>query len=524
MRKSWTLSSPEFLLVLRTIVADDYNTRPGWYWFRTWDDVRLDAVMCAFAVGGRDAKLRRMAFSMMARTGYCPSAEAVQKGLGDSEREVVLEVIKLLQRNGLPEHIPLLDTAVESTESKLRDLAITARLDLLYRENANDAFREFVERGPQLPLCLKTALETLDLAVDDELLRRALDSPQTEARRFAASYLRSTRRLDQQRARALLEDADVEVRRQALWALLESGEKITAHEVKRLFPPKQATGRFTLLGGSWDYQASRIFDEFFPAILKQTPPEEILSSLDRYSPKYDVSYRFLAVNHFQLIEPRIRSDLDNEFETVTTELKESKWDPDTIEFVKAELIGAALAGLAEHGNECDVAFARRFFGNTRHNMADPDAVRLLAKYGDESDVQRFLQATSSADSETRRIAFDAALRLSAEKEPILETMLKEGDKETAGQAANELWKLSQERVRQVAKDLLRTDNTDKRLRGLAVLLKFCAPTEMEALLDEYMENPPYYYNVVTWLDRLLYAPGRYGESFKTEMQSHGTAY
>ncbi|MFB0533619.1 MAG: hypothetical protein ACETWR_01415 [Anaerolineae bacterium] len=40
---------------------------------------------------------------------------------------------------------------------------------------------------------------------------------------------------------------------------------------------------------------------------------------------------------------------------------------------------------------------------------------------------------------------------------------------------------------------------------------------MEKMLDEYYDNRFYYYNVVTWLDRYLFAPGRYGEFLRNQL-------
>jgi hypothetical protein len=246
-------------------------------------------------------------------------------------------------------------------------------------------------------------------------------------------------------------------------------------------------------------------------------PEEILTSLDTYNSDNEVAYRYLAINHFELIESRIRPDLDSEFSNLVSELGQKGWPRDTVDFVKARMIGAALAGLAEHGNESDLKYAREFLGKTNLNMADPEAVKLLVKYGDTTDVERLLEVASTSGSGTQRLAFECALSLSDDKIAVLEIMLREGDGKSAGKAAEELWVLDQARVREISRAMLGKDDVNKRLRGLAVLIKFCEKVELEALLDEYMATSPHYYNVVTWLDKTLYAPGRYGELFRKEL-------
>jgi hypothetical protein len=156
-------------------------------------------------------------------------------------------------------------------------------------------------------------------------------------------------------------------------------------------------------------------------------------------------------------------------------------------------------------------------GNTRHNTADPEAVKLLAKYGDTLDAEKLLEAARRSYGETQNIAFEAALRLGQDKEEILEIMVNEGRHDVAAQAAEHLWRLNQEKLKELAKGMLRVDEPEKRLRGLAILVLYCEKDALEDLLEEYIGGKSYYYNVVTWMDRTLYAPGRYREYFKKEL-------
>lgn len=520
-RKSWVLSGEELAFIFRTMAVYEYDTCPGWYWFQGEDENFLDKSVCWLAVATKDAEIRKMSFTLMTQTGFRPPKKIIENGLSEDESKVVLETIKLLAETGLPEDIELLDKVLDSNESEIKSSAVAARLDLLYRENPNNALREYNKIGGNQPIFIDLASKKMNLSVDKDVLVESLESPHTEVRRFATGYLRTLKKLDSETARGLLEDTDSEVRRQALWALVELGEKITAGQVKKLFPPKEPTrswGFGLLWGGlSYGYGSRSFFREFYEAILKQTSPEEILASLDTYESYNEIAYRYLAVNHFDLMESRIRSDLDKEFVNLISELDQKGWKSDTVDFVKAQMIEAALAGLAEHGNKSDVKYARKFVGKTRHNTADPEAVKLLVRYGDISDVEKLLEVALATGTETRRIAFECALKLANDKIAVLEIMLKEGDGKTAGKAAEELWVLDEERVREISRVMLSADDTDKRLIGLAILVKFCKKAELEALLDEYMATFPHYYNVVTWIDKTLYAPGRYGEFFRKEL-------
>jgi hypothetical protein len=53
-----------------------------------------------------------------------------------------------------------------------------------------------------------------------------------------------------------------------------------------------------------------------------------------------------------------------------------------------------------------------------------------------------------------------------------------------------------------------------RLAAVGVLFACRSRSELEDFLLKYVERPTYYYNVVTWLDRVLYAPAGFREYFQ----------
>lgn len=469
-RKSWELSGEELSFIFRTIATDEYHTCPGWYWFQGEEEKLVDKGVYWLAFTAKDAEVRKMAFTLMTQTDYRPPKKIIEKGLSENKNEIVLKVIELLAQNGLPEDIGLLDKVIDSDESKIKNSAKSARLDLIYREKPNDAFREYMKIGGNRPIFLDIASKEMNLSVDKDVLLESLQSSHTEVRRFTTGYLRTLKELDCETAKGLLGDTDPEVRRQALWALVELDEKITVGQIRKLFPQQKATRSpgFGLLGSiiGQDYSAQSIYNEFFLPILKQMSPEEILTSLDTYNSDNEVAYRYLCVNHYELIESRIRPDLDSEFAPLISELEQKGWEKSTVDFVKAKMIQAALAGLAKHGNESDVKYARKFISNTHLNVADPEAVKLLVKYGDTSDIQKILEVSLTSGTETTRLAFEGALRLADDKIAVLEIILKEGDGKTAVEAAAELWVLDQDRVRKISRTMLSAESSYKRLKGL----------------------------------------------------------
>jgi hypothetical protein len=61
-------------------------------------------------------------------------------------------------------------------------------------------------------------------------------------------------------------------------------------------------------------------------------------------------------------------------------------------------------------------------------------------------------------------------------------------------------------VKTLFEGFLLDENEKKRQMAVSVLSKTCTAEELVRVLERYLEGGRYFYNVVCWLDRLLYAP------------------
>ena len=417
----------------------------------------------------------------------------------------------------------LLDPIIHEGSSKLQGAAKAARIEILYVTNPNDAFLALVDSGISVPLLFKNTLKDLSLKVDDDLLLGALGSAGTPVRRFCARYLRRKGLLSKEHSKTLLEDTDTYVRKEGLLRLIELGEPFDIETVQKLFPrPKESRpSLFGLMGGV--VPEREIFpDEFVPLIFRRQDPKDLLSSLDFFSLYSQHAYRILAVDHFELIEPRIRSDLDDNFETLRSE-SESKvkekygalaenilkvWKPQLVSFVKENFIAAALHGLAKNGNGEDIRYGRKFLRTTENNDVG-EAALLIGKFGNQEDVDGLIKVIESAYGKTKRIAFDTALKLSLNQADFLAEMSRSEDGSTSKWAIQLLPSFESAKIINICKELLYSKNEDQRLNALAALFKICGFEGLQGLLNDYLIPASYYYNVVTWMDRCSYAIGRY---------------
>lgn len=440
-----------------------------------------------------------------------------------------MNAIKLLRNSESLEYLELLDPIINNSDTSIRDAAIAARIELLYLNDRNKAFSYLIDCGAKIPPLLKNTIENMNLGVDKELLFKAMDGAEVSARRFSAHYLRKSKLLSKDICHKLLKDTDAGVRKEGLLGLIELDEKVDMDMARKLFPEQQKSGIGLLGYGLLGPQIRP--DKFVPLLLRKCDPNKLLSQLDFFDLYNDQAYRVLGLDHFTILEPRIRYDLDQNFESLRSEsevrLREKygegteiiikKYEPEVIEFIRAKYISAALDGLAKNGKRQDVKYARKYLVNTQYNLANYGAINILSRFGDSSDVERLIEVASNTYGETKRIALETAVNLSENKDVLLEKLINNDDETIAKLAVQILAEHETKRKVELARGLLKSKTDRRRLEGLAILFRCYDLNGVEKLLDVYLAQKSYYYNIVTWIDRCLYAKGRYSKFFRTKL-------
>jgi hypothetical protein len=213
----------------------------------------------------------------------------------------------------------------------------------------------------------------------------------------------------------------------------------------------------SVLGGQGDKTHPDVDEIIITYYLKQST-EQLKDSLDWFSVNAPRAYKVLAFDRFSSFERELRSDLANGFERIKEnsllQLKTqfgSDWEKiydswkQFDDFTRSQFIEAAFFGLAKNPRQGDAEIARPYLEQTYGTLLDC-AVDIIAKVGNSDDVPALITVTQNAYGPVRKSAASAALKLSTDPVPIARDFLLNGSSES------------------------------------------------------------YYYNVVTWLDRLLYSP------------------
>lgn len=189
-----------------------------------------------------------------------------------------------------------------------------------------------------------------------------------------------------------------------------------------------------------------------------------------------------------------------------TERSEKHWEEEGLNtFVSGRFTRAALASLAIHSQALDAQIAREFLLNDDTDVL-LSAVKLISKFGSPDDVETLLGISDRAWGGVKELAAATAIRLSPRPETMALELASKDD--SARRKAGFCWLIEHDSpgVREYFRGLLSGESDPDRVRAVYSLSRRLNELELEAVLVECLEGTTYYYDVVAWLDKLLYTP------------------
>jgi hypothetical protein len=187
-------------------------------------------------------------------------------------------------------------------------------------------------------------------------------------------------------------------------------------------------------------------------------------------------------------------------------------------WIKTGFTEAALAGIAANGDSSDIVFARPYLRSKESHLKKA-AVDVVARFGNSGDVPMLEEALADTLGESQVAIAAAIMNLS---ENGIDAALRFIHDKTSNIAKDAFSRLMNDRTVEVRRffALLLSDKFEvMRLRAVEYFYSHRTSQEtLEVILSAYLSKSSYYYDVVTWLDRLIYAPSELRESYATELR------
>ena len=311
----------------------------------------------------------------------------------------------------------------------------------------------------------------------------------------------------------LRNDPDISVKQLAIQEVVNQKG---ATELEKLWKSHMAKNSkvvgLSALGGKRELDFGLISDNYF----KTLSTDKLLEMIN-WSSDGARAYRVLAVERYESVAGAIRTDLETGFERIhsrwvegvasrtSDELAQTykkQWEEEGLtKFVQSKFTEAAMAGLAAHADPSDVHIARKYLTDDLTD-ARLSAVRIISKFGDQADVDGLLAISERAWGEDAALAPKAALCVAAEPESLALHLIKSNNGNGSKEGFSWLLDHDSPAIREYFRESLTDESEASRIRSVYYLSGRLERSELEGLLASYLEEATYYYNVVTWLDRL----------------------
>jgi len=301
----------------------------------------------------------------------------------------------------------------------------------------------------------------------------------------------------------------------------------------RVAPPSASLGlgQFTQLPGpapSVSAGGSTGTDEARYERLGQTGNADLTGSLNWYNLDGPPSYRLLVerghipreVVHRDLSEQfkRIHEESDEQLRRVSGETIVAKIREDWAElgeFIAGLYTTAALAALVKVATPDDVPIARGFLNESAFRK---DVLPIIAALGAEEDVPGLIEIARSSFGEERKMVLDAVESLTRDKLRTARVLISSEGREMRGKGLSLVASLSDPDAIPLLIELLAHQNEGVRVTAVAQLYKRVPRDRMVQLLCNYIVGGWYFYNVVVWMDRLIYAPALVSAYYEKELR------
>ena len=175
---------------------------------------------------------------------------------------------------------------------------------------------------------------------------------------------------------------------------------------------------------------------------------------------------------------------------------------------------SALEALAKHGKPEDILFARKQLHNKMPYVVKW-ALKILAKFGNKDDITSLLSLIKNGSHFFKNQVSVILLKLATGDLGVYSQLLDSGNHEIIAMTLEAGGKFANDEMLKRANIMIgKNENDSIRLVALAFIVKNSLHEELEVLLVDYIKNDSYYYNIVCWLDRIIYAPQPFKDVYR----------
>ena len=501
---------------------------PAWYWLQH-GELDRGSLLTIFATISSMPTRRAGALAAMALTEepvptdlFLSRKELLELWVSEKAPGVVkLAALRYLGDCGTSSDIAILRPLLETSDSQARRAAAEAITRIQLRnshEHALDALIEIQVQYLHPPLVARVFSSEAEFPSDK--LTKALEHPNSEVRRLAATLLGKRKELPDEWTEKLLVDPDTAVRYEGLMAAVRAGRKFSDEEAKRVLLKASANiGVLGLFGRPLPEDESYL-KRYKAAMLGNLSDEQLEQEAKVEAPLSIDAQMALAKRHFRRFATRIRRAVDDRYASEFREALERAvtWmEPETLAklrdlegHLRKRFTQQSLEVIGRKGDRTDLRRVRELM-NVGETEYSETLVRFLAKNGEWSDIPLIIEfverrrptgsllGSVEIDNQRYQLAADAVyilgktrldelLAIHMPDSVIQHVVLVIGDRMFRGLPDDTILRL--------------LESTSDGVRKTTALkcVKSLNQNRVAQLLHKYLGLEHRYYNVIHWLD------------------------
>ncbi len=534
-RRRVHLISAEQVYVLRNLAADDDGLIAGWFWIDKTPAELVDMFFAICSLDGLD-NVKIGALRLLEHMDVDVEFERVRAIVDQSDSLVARTALEVYGQRAPLTAAENLEEFVEHKSSEVAEAAWRTVLAILARHDPKQAINWLRRPTPLRRGNLIDLMAPVWTNASKDSVRVLLEDESPLIRRKAFEIVKED--LTEDDVKRITGDADALMRAAAYMELVRRDVEVDETDLEENLKGVESrltysTGRVRQGDSSPPiYKLNDVLLELY----KKAPYEDLEQGIGWFSTKGELKYEALADSYFEKFKATLRNDISQGFERLKNRfyIEELGTDPDISDelvyrFKKLDDYNferfrwAAYRALAKHAEPSDIKFARSLLSDLRSELFEEElvqaAVEIMKEHGNADDVELLKPVLSGTYPDVSTEGAQLVLQLdpSNRSENAKHLLAMDNADVTRGVLKYSLENhgaLSLEDAR----NLLLNAKEQVRLDALAFLARKLATKDLESLLDHYPTSQNYYYyNVVCWLDRILYATGDLRDVYVSEL-------
>lgn len=530
----------ETKLIFRTLIANRYDIKTGWFWLRHAKDKKLKDYVSSYLINDVNKEVRYGAITFLDKFWLKRYKQQLLSKISDTEDEIKIKAFEISTIRGDESYLNTIDGYLSDPNKEVAEAAWTAKFAILSRIHPDLAIGFLLkfktDRGTYKPY-----LNQIKKSISEANLRELVSDSDSDIKLFAYEQLLKNGQISHDEIRTLWDNQSIELKKFAYLSLIDLGEKFNAKNIRERWPYEQ---RGPLLGGHWHYNEQR--ESVIEKIYENSSKEELWNEIDWNSVTGHIAYRCYGLKYYESFKELLYKDLDTDFKrikdafvkkfesaikgiindnksedshlsnilTVPVSMDERLPQIDKhVGFTRKQFIVSALSILISKGVSEALVYARKYA-----TLEDADikncVVQIIANHGTLEDVPALLKIAFDSYGSTKIEATKQALIYSNFNKEIIQQFISSGDKDIVKACLSYGLAIKENSVLENAKDLLMHKTEDIRIYALSYLANKLSKEKLPELLNNYLAGTTYYYNVVCWLDRILFAPSKIRSFYK----------